>query len=154
MDFGKLEKLEFSGIRGNGLGQQVQQMHEEFEEIYKVFSECSYDCLDLQSPVGLGGANSQALPLFSPLCLAAAPKKILKDLLGSVVLVVLLFIVGVRRDCHPCVIKKDQNYSVCREINQKEHLPTIDSSSLMPPRVIGMGRQGKHWWLYGFKSLS
>ncbi|ERE69467.1 dynein heavy chain 17, axonemal [Cricetulus griseus] len=50
LDFGKLEKLEFSGIRGNGLGQQVQQMHEEFEEIYKVFSECSYDCLDLQSP--------------------------------------------------------------------------------------------------------
>ncbi|MEJ1273094.1 hypothetical protein NN561_003953 [Cricetulus griseus] len=51
LDFGKLEKLEFSGIRGNGLGQQVQQMHEEFEEIYKVFSECSYDCLDLQSPL-------------------------------------------------------------------------------------------------------
>ncbi|XP_055450236.1 dynein axonemal heavy chain 9 [Psammomys obesus] len=46
LDFNKLEKLEFSGIRGNTLSQQVQQMHKEFEEMYKVFSECSYDCLD------------------------------------------------------------------------------------------------------------
>ncbi|XP_041519985.1 dynein heavy chain 9, axonemal [Microtus oregoni] len=49
LDFEKLEKLEFSGIRGNALSQQVQQMHEEFEEMYKVFLECPYDCLDLQS---------------------------------------------------------------------------------------------------------
>ncbi|XP_057629488.1 dynein axonemal heavy chain 9 isoform X4 [Chionomys nivalis] len=49
LDFEKLEKLEFSGIRGNTLSQQVQQMHEEFEEMYKVFLECPYDCLDLQS---------------------------------------------------------------------------------------------------------
>ncbi|XP_038180482.1 dynein heavy chain 9, axonemal [Arvicola amphibius] len=49
LDFEKLERLEFSGIRGNALSQQVQQMHEEFEEMYKVFLESSYDCLDLQS---------------------------------------------------------------------------------------------------------
>nr|XP_021499024.1 dynein heavy chain 9, axonemal [Meriones unguiculatus] len=48
LDFNKLEKLEFSGIRGNTLSQQVQQMHKEFEEMYKVFLECSYDCLDPQ----------------------------------------------------------------------------------------------------------
>ncbi|XP_066120408.1 dynein axonemal heavy chain 9 [Saccopteryx bilineata] len=49
LDFHKLERLEFSGIRGNALSQQVQQMHDEFQEMYGVFSESSYDCLDLQS---------------------------------------------------------------------------------------------------------
>uniref|UniRef100_A0A8C5P182 Dynein, axonemal, heavy chain 9 n=1 Tax=Jaculus jaculus TaxID=51337 RepID=A0A8C5P182_JACJA len=49
LDFHKLEKLEFSGIRGNALSQQVQQIYEEFQEMYKVFSECSYDCLDPQN---------------------------------------------------------------------------------------------------------
>ncbi|XP_072501166.1 dynein axonemal heavy chain 9 [Notamacropus eugenii] len=47
LDFLKLEKLEFSGIRGNALSQQVQNMYEEFQNVYKAFSECSYDCLDL-----------------------------------------------------------------------------------------------------------
>ncbi|XP_003791133.1 dynein heavy chain 9, axonemal [Otolemur garnettii] len=51
LDFHKLGKLEFSGIRGNSLSQQVQKMHEEFLEMYRVFSESSYDCLDLQSMV-------------------------------------------------------------------------------------------------------
>ncbi|XP_062965627.1 dynein axonemal heavy chain 9 [Cynocephalus volans] len=49
LDFHKLGKLEFSGIRGNALSQQVQQMFEEFQEMYRVFSEASYDCMDLQS---------------------------------------------------------------------------------------------------------
>ncbi|XP_056673432.1 dynein axonemal heavy chain 9 isoform X2 [Monodelphis domestica] len=46
LDFLKLEKLEFSGIRGNALSQQVQGMYEEFQNVYKAFSECFYDCLD------------------------------------------------------------------------------------------------------------
>ncbi|XP_032945882.1 dynein axonemal heavy chain 9 [Rhinolophus ferrumequinum] len=49
LDFHKLEKLEFSGIRGNALSQQVQQIYDEFQEMYKVFSESSYDCLDPES---------------------------------------------------------------------------------------------------------
>uniref|UniRef100_A0A8P0P3V2 Dynein axonemal heavy chain 9 n=1 Tax=Canis lupus familiaris TaxID=9615 RepID=A0A8P0P3V2_CANLF len=49
LDFHKLGKLEFSGIRGNALSQQVQQMHGEFQELYRVFEESSYDCLDPQS---------------------------------------------------------------------------------------------------------
>ncbi|XP_024836323.2 dynein axonemal heavy chain 9 isoform X6 [Bos taurus] len=48
-DFHKLEKLEFSGIRGSALSQQAQQMYTEFQEMYRVFSDSSYDCLDLQS---------------------------------------------------------------------------------------------------------
>ncbi|XP_006863495.1 PREDICTED: dynein heavy chain 9, axonemal [Chrysochloris asiatica] len=49
LDFHKLEKLEFSGIRGNALSQQAQRMYGEFQDMYKVFSESSYDCLDPQS---------------------------------------------------------------------------------------------------------
>ncbi|XP_074120841.1 dynein axonemal heavy chain 9 [Sminthopsis crassicaudata] len=45
-DFLKLEKIEFSGIRGKTLSQQVQNMYEEFQNVYRIFSECSYDCLD------------------------------------------------------------------------------------------------------------
>ncbi|KAM7067437.1 dynein axonemal heavy chain 9 [Molossus nigricans] len=49
LDFRTLEKLEFSGVRGNALSQQVQQVDHEFQEMYSVFSESSFDCLDLQS---------------------------------------------------------------------------------------------------------
>ncbi|XP_005399408.1 PREDICTED: dynein heavy chain 9, axonemal isoform X2 [Chinchilla lanigera] len=49
LDFHKLGKLEFSGLRGNALSQQVHQMYKEFQEMYRVFSECSYDCLDPHS---------------------------------------------------------------------------------------------------------
>ncbi|KAF6093353.1 dynein axonemal heavy chain 9 [Phyllostomus discolor] len=49
LDFHKLEKLEFSGFRGNALSQQVQQMYDEFQELCRIFSESSYDCLDPQN---------------------------------------------------------------------------------------------------------
>uniref|UniRef100_A0A673UT43 Dynein heavy chain tail domain-containing protein n=1 Tax=Suricata suricatta TaxID=37032 RepID=A0A673UT43_SURSU len=49
LDFHKLEKLEFSGIRGSALSRQVQQMYDEFQEMYRVFTEASYDCLDPQN---------------------------------------------------------------------------------------------------------
>ncbi|KAF0872636.1 DYH9 protein, partial [Crocuta crocuta] len=49
LDFHKLGKLEFSGIRGGALSQQVQQMYDEFQEMYRVFTEASYDCLDPQN---------------------------------------------------------------------------------------------------------
>uniref|UniRef100_A0A8C9J5L0 Dynein axonemal heavy chain 9 n=1 Tax=Piliocolobus tephrosceles TaxID=591936 RepID=A0A8C9J5L0_9PRIM len=49
LDFHKLGKVEFSGIRGNALSQQVQQMHEEFHEMYRLFSGSSSDYLYLQS---------------------------------------------------------------------------------------------------------
>ncbi|XP_071659373.1 dynein axonemal heavy chain 9-like [Patagioenas fasciata] len=47
LDLMKLEKIEFSGIKAKTLGQQVLDMYEEFQEAYKVFSERTYDCLDL-----------------------------------------------------------------------------------------------------------
>ncbi|XP_059524579.1 dynein axonemal heavy chain 9 [Myotis daubentonii] len=48
LDFHSLQKLEFSGIRGNALSQQAQQMDHEFQEMCRVFSESCHDCLDLQ----------------------------------------------------------------------------------------------------------
>ncbi|XP_066468990.1 dynein axonemal heavy chain 9 [Tiliqua scincoides] len=47
LDIEKLEKLEFSGIRGKTFSQQVLSMYEEFQETYKVFSDRTYDCLDV-----------------------------------------------------------------------------------------------------------
>uniref|UniRef100_A0A8C3V2Y5 Dynein axonemal heavy chain 17 n=1 Tax=Catharus ustulatus TaxID=91951 RepID=A0A8C3V2Y5_CATUS len=43
----ELEKIEFGGMKGKALGQQVLDMYEEFQESYQVFSERTYDCLDL-----------------------------------------------------------------------------------------------------------
>lgn len=51
LDIEKLEKLEFSGIKGKALSQQVLSMYEEFQEAYKVFSDCTYDCLDVDNMV-------------------------------------------------------------------------------------------------------
>ncbi|XP_074967774.1 dynein axonemal heavy chain 9 [Phalacrocorax aristotelis] len=47
LDLMKLEKIEFSGIKGKALGRQVLDMYEEFQEAYKVFAERTYDCLKL-----------------------------------------------------------------------------------------------------------
>uniref|UniRef100_A0A669PYI5 Dynein axonemal heavy chain 9 n=1 Tax=Phasianus colchicus TaxID=9054 RepID=A0A669PYI5_PHACC len=47
LDLMKLEKIEFSGFKGKALSQKVLDMHEEFQEAYKVFAERTYDCLDL-----------------------------------------------------------------------------------------------------------
>ena len=46
MEFMKLEKIEFGGIKGKMLSSQVVQIFEEFNELYKVFTERSYDSLD------------------------------------------------------------------------------------------------------------
>lgn len=48
----KLEKIEFGGIRGKALSQQVQWLHEEFMERFKVLIEKPYDCLDVNNKVG------------------------------------------------------------------------------------------------------
>ena len=52
LDLTELEKIEFGGMKGKALGQQVLDMYEEFQESYQVFSERTYDCLDLANVVG------------------------------------------------------------------------------------------------------
>ncbi|XP_026855443.2 LOW QUALITY PROTEIN: dynein heavy chain 9, axonemal [Electrophorus electricus] len=47
VDLMKLEKVEFGGVRGRSLSQQVLLLYEEFLEQYKTLTEKSYDCLDV-----------------------------------------------------------------------------------------------------------
>ena len=49
LEFMKLEKIEFGGIKGKVLSSEVMHIFEEFNEVYKVFSERTYDCLDTTS---------------------------------------------------------------------------------------------------------
>ncbi|KAM4623876.1 dynein axonemal heavy chain 9 isoform 1-T1 [Polymixia lowei] len=49
VDLLKLEKLEFGGVRGRGLSQQVQGLHQEFLDTYKSLTEKPYDCLDVNN---------------------------------------------------------------------------------------------------------
>lgn len=51
VDLLKLEKLEIGGVRGRALGQQVQQLQQEFTDTYKFFTEKPYDCLDVNNMV-------------------------------------------------------------------------------------------------------
>lgn len=51
VDLLKLEKLDIGGIRGRALSQQVQLLHQEFADTYKVFTERPCDCLDLNNKV-------------------------------------------------------------------------------------------------------
>ncbi|KAM8946996.1 dynein axonemal heavy chain 9 [Pelodytes ibericus] len=46
LDMMKLEKIEFGGIKGKVLSQTVFSMYQEFQDVYKVFSERTYNCLD------------------------------------------------------------------------------------------------------------
>ena len=51
MEFMKLEKIEFGGIRGRVLSSQTVDIFNEFNEEYKVFTEVTYDPLDPQNNV-------------------------------------------------------------------------------------------------------
>nr|XP_018673081.1 dynein beta chain, ciliary [Ciona intestinalis] len=46
LEMTKLEKLEFGGMKGRGLSEQVVSLHQEFSEHWKVFTESTYDSLD------------------------------------------------------------------------------------------------------------
>nr|XP_033467962.1 dynein heavy chain 9, axonemal [Epinephelus lanceolatus] len=49
VDLLKLEKLEIGGVRGRALSQRVQLLHQEFADMYKLFTDKPYDCLDLDN---------------------------------------------------------------------------------------------------------
>ena len=51
LEFMKLEKVEFGGIKGKMLSSQVVQVFEEFQELYNLFTERTYDSLDPQDPL-------------------------------------------------------------------------------------------------------
>nr|CAB3238531.1 dynein beta chain, ciliary-like [Phallusia mammillata] len=49
IEMGKLEKLEFGGMKGRALSEQVEILHQEFIDYWKVFKDSSYDSLDQRS---------------------------------------------------------------------------------------------------------
>ncbi|XP_029686913.1 dynein axonemal heavy chain 9 isoform X2 [Takifugu rubripes] len=49
LDMMKLEKLEVGGLRGRALSLHILQLQQVFMEVYKVFAEKHYDCLDLDN---------------------------------------------------------------------------------------------------------
>lgn len=51
VDLQKLEKLEIGGVRGRVLSHQVQSLHHEFVDTYKLFTEKPHDCLELNNKV-------------------------------------------------------------------------------------------------------
>ena len=51
VEFMKLEKVEYAGIKGKMLSAQTVAIFEEFNEMYKTFQEITYDPLDPQEMV-------------------------------------------------------------------------------------------------------
>ncbi|XP_041830036.1 dynein heavy chain 9, axonemal-like isoform X1 [Melanotaenia boesemani] len=49
LDLMKLEKVEIGGIQGRALSLQVQQLHQEFLDTYRLFTEKPSDCLDISN---------------------------------------------------------------------------------------------------------
>ncbi|KAI8492613.1 Dynein heavy chain 9, axonemal, partial [Branchiostoma belcheri] len=45
-EFNKLEKVEFAGVKGKSLSQQVVSIFDEFQDCFKVFVDSNYDSLD------------------------------------------------------------------------------------------------------------
>ena len=50
-DMLRLEKVEFGGIRGNQLSHQIENLFNEFNETFKVFTDLKYDPLDPEDEV-------------------------------------------------------------------------------------------------------
>ena len=51
VEFLKLEKVEYAGIKGRMLSAQTVEIYEEFNEMYKTFQDVTYDPLDPQDTV-------------------------------------------------------------------------------------------------------
>jgi len=51
VEFLKLEKVEYAGIKGRKLSAQTVAIYEEFNDMYKAFQEVTYDPLDPQDTV-------------------------------------------------------------------------------------------------------
>uniref|UniRef100_A0A8B9MIW9 Dynein axonemal heavy chain 17 n=1 Tax=Accipiter nisus TaxID=211598 RepID=A0A8B9MIW9_9AVES len=85
LDLMKLEKIEFSGIKGKALSQQVLDMYEEFQEVYKVFAERTYDCLELTNMVEepSGALCRSWVCEFFPLSFPPSSPPQLLDMFGS-----------------------------------------------------------------------
>ena len=52
-EFTKLEKIEFTGIKGKQLSSQTMQIFDDFNELYKKFTFVTYDPLNPEDAVSI-----------------------------------------------------------------------------------------------------
>jgi len=52
-EFTKLEKIEFTGIKGKQLSKETMQIFDDFNEVYKKFTLVTYDPLDPEDLVSI-----------------------------------------------------------------------------------------------------
>lgn len=57
LEFLKLEKIEFSGMKGNMLSNERKLIFEQFRELFKEFSDITYEPLNPQDQVSITLAN-------------------------------------------------------------------------------------------------
>ena len=67
-DFLKLEKVEYGGVKGTMLSEVTEGMFAEFNDLYKTFTDSSYDPLDLSDDVRIALTNTFVVSLS---CLSA-----------------------------------------------------------------------------------
>ncbi|XP_057654279.1 dynein beta chain, ciliary-like [Diorhabda carinulata] len=58
LEFSKLEKVEIGGIRGRLLSQKIEEIFEDFNKLYQVFSNITYEVLDLTDDHIVRDANT------------------------------------------------------------------------------------------------
>ena len=51
LEFLKLEKVEFSGVKGRSLGEMVEQIYNDFQELMSKFTNSTYNPLDVNNKV-------------------------------------------------------------------------------------------------------
>ena len=61
IEFLKLEKVEFGGVKGLSLGEMVVQIYNEFQELMSRFTNSTYNPLDVNNGVRTGGRPSTSL---------------------------------------------------------------------------------------------
>ena len=51
LDFLKLEKVEFSGVKDRSFGEMVEQIYNDFQEVLSKFTNSTYNPLDVNNKV-------------------------------------------------------------------------------------------------------
>ena len=51
LEFLKLEKVEFSGVKGRCLGEMIEQIYNDFQELMAKFTNSTYNPLDINNQV-------------------------------------------------------------------------------------------------------
>ena len=62
-DFLKLEKVEYGGVKGTMLSEVTEGMFAEFNDLYKTFTDSSYDPLDLSDDVRMTSTDTLIIVL-------------------------------------------------------------------------------------------